>query len=622
MKLPTNKTAALIFILLLLSALIPAGISLEWNRHDAGGVPDLAVYRGDDGRASFPPGNAAWTKVSGQSPIAEAEAGSAPLWMRITLPPSEGGAAVLLDRITCSGLQAYLDGQPFYEMNRPLHGEKLLIPIPGGRHHDEKMYIRTGGPFLLEGGIRAGDYGSMLSQYVKNDLIDVIIGAALILMAVVLLLCTLFLRSETSPAGYALVLIIFSSGVMVITYSPFIPLVAGGRNRLIELIFSAAVFTFLPAFTYFFEQLFGGGPRRLITKLRKIQTWASFLFAAVVLVNTLLPSPASGKVNFTAVTVIGIVVIAQILLLLSVLFFNMRYRDPDSLIFGAGFSVLAVTGLAEMIFYFASEGGYRLYWWKWGIVGFILSLIVIMGRRFALNHDRVVQYSTRLEKFNNELQRSEKMEIISELAASVAHEVRNPLQVTRGFLQILGERSAPKEKEYLQLAIAELDRASMIITDFLTFAKPEMQESGRLDVLAELKQVAGILAPLGHLQGVELKMDLQQNLYVTGNASKFKQALINLIKNAIEAMPDRGTVTVGAWSSGTEVIVSVRDNGIGMTPPELARLGEPYYSNKTKGTGLGLMVTYRIVEAMNGELKFYSHKGVGTQAVMVFPAAD
>lgn len=220
------------------------------------------------------------------------------------------------------------------------------------------------------------------------------------------------------------------------------------------------------------------------------------------------------------------------------------------------------------------------------------------------------------------LQRSEKMEIISELAASVAHEVRNPLQVTRGFLQILGERSGNKEKEYLKMAVGELDRASVIITDFLTFAKPGLDIVDVFEVSGELKHVSGILLPLANLQGGSIELRLQQELQVTGSPAKFKQAFINLIKNSIESLQEEGEIVVTAWRTGNWVIISVKDNGEGMKVSELARLGEPYYSNKTKGTGLGLMVTFRIIEAMNGTIEFHSRKGEGTEVLIKLPASS
>ncbi|MNI55334.1 Sporulation kinase A [compost metagenome] len=234
----------------------------------------------------------------------------------------------------------------------------------------------------------------------------------------------------------------------------------------------------------------------------------------------------------------------------------------------------------------------------------------------------MVRYSRELELFNNELQRSEKMEIISELAASVAHEVRNPLQVTRGFLQLLSEKSSGNEGQYLAMALSELDRAANIITDFLTFAKPEFDQVSMLNVYDEFKHIESIMLPLCHLNGGKMLLEAGEGLWVRGNSSKFKQAFINIIKNSIESLGDEGLIRMTAYSSEGKVYIHIKDDGEGMDQEVLSRLGEPYFSNKTKGTGLGLMVTFRIIEAMHGEIRFDSQKGAGTESITTLPLAD
>ncbi|WP_374021028.1 HAMP domain-containing sensor histidine kinase [Paenibacillus thiaminolyticus] len=214
------------------------------------------------------------------------------------------------------------------------------------------------------------------------------------------------------------------------------------------------------------------------------------------------------------------------------------------------------------------------------------------------------------------------MEILSELAASVAHEVRNPLQVTRGFLQLLGGKTGTKEQEYLNLALTELDRASEIITDFLTFAKPELDEIHILDVADELRHIEGILMPMATMHGGTIELDASPELRIQGNSSKFKQAFINMIKNSIEAFTEKGLIRVKAYERNEQVIIWIEDNGIGMDEEELKRLGEPYFSNKTKGTGLGLMVTFRIIEVMQGKMDIKSEKGVGTVITVSFPSVS
>lgn len=169
------------------------------------------------------------------------------------------------------------------------------------------------------------------------------------------------------------------------------------------------------------------------------------------------------------------------------------------------------------------------------------------------------------------------------------------------------------------MAMEELDRASVIITDFLTFAKPGADTVDVFEVSGELKHVSGILVPLANLQGGAIELHLQEDLQVVGSSAKFKQAFINLIKNSIESLQEDGLIVVTAWKTGRHIIISVQDNGEGMKVSELARLGEPYYSNKTKGTGLGLMVTFRIIEAMNGSIEFQSRKGEGTEVIVKLP---
>jgi two-component system sporulation sensor kinase B len=312
--------------------------------------------------------------------------------------------------------------------------------------------------------------------------------------------------------------------------------------------------------------------------------------------------------------------ILEFLLLITVSVVYTIKKNKDAIIFAIGFSFFAFSGVADLILYYLKSQNHEFILWQWGVVGFIISLIVLLGRRIVSYYELMINYSKELVIYNHQLQRSEKMEIISELAASVAHEVRNPLQVTRGFLQLFNEKTDDKGREYLGLAIEELDRASNIITDFLTFAKPQLEDITELNVSNELRQIEGIILPLASLNGGEILMDVYPKLVIRGNAAKFKQALINIIKNSIESIQSHGQIQIKAYEDKEQVIIRIQDNGEGMGPIELVKLGEPYFSTKKKGTGLGLMVTFRIIEAMQGEIHFSSEKGVGTEAVIRFPS--
>lgn len=222
-------------------------------------------------------------------------------------------------------------------------------------------------------------------------------------------------------------------------------------------------------------------------------------------------------------------------------------------------------------------------------------------------------------KIREEVQRSEKLNIISQLAASIAHEVRNPLTVVRGFIQLASVSMDEKNKGYMQTAITELDRAEFIISDYLNFAKPELENIEVLDVTKKLNDVVEVMSSFAHMCGVELRYEFAEGLQIRADRSKFKQVIMNLIKNSVESMEGGGIVDIRLFQDEDDVVVKVADSGVGMTQDELDRLGNPFYSTKEKGTGLGLMVTFRLVEAMGGHLAFTSEKGKGTVATVRLP---
>jgi two-component system, sporulation sensor kinase B len=213
------------------------------------------------------------------------------------------------------------------------------------------------------------------------------------------------------------------------------------------------------------------------------------------------------------------------------------------------------------------------------------------------------------------LAKADKIEAVSHLSAAISHEVRNPLTTVKGFLQLLGEQSYPEEKkkEFIQIAVQELERAEEVINDYLTFARPALEKVEDIDVEKEMNQVMNVLKPLANLNGVTIKRKYSPGLVISGDRSKFQQGFINLIKNGLEAMPDGGELTVQTFNTGHVVHILVRDTGIGMTDEQMARLGEPYYTTKgQQGTGLGMMVTFSIIRAMKGKVEIKSQPGKGT----------
>ncbi|QRG66359.1 ATP-binding protein [Brevibacillus choshinensis] len=219
-----------------------------------------------------------------------------------------------------------------------------------------------------------------------------------------------------------------------------------------------------------------------------------------------------------------------------------------------------------------------------------------------------------------QVERSEKLNLISELAASVAHEVRNPLTVVRGFVQLLREETNPKNNEYIKLVLTELDRAEWIISDYLNLAKPHGDVMSLIELTHLVSETTALMSSYAVMNGVEIVTKAEPELHVISSAVKLKQALMNLMKNGIEAMGNGGILHVAVELADSSVVIVIRDEGVGIPPEQISQIGLPFYSTKEKGTGLGLMVTCRIIEAMHGTIQFESELGKGTQVVIHLPA--
>lgn len=220
--------------------------------------------------------------------------------------------------------------------------------------------------------------------------------------------------------------------------------------------------------------------------------------------------------------------------------------------------------------------------------------------------------------------RMEKIEIVSHLAASISHEIRNPLTTSRGFVQMVQESPevTEKDKEFLALAMGEMDRATDIIHDYLTFAKPASENIKILSAKDVITGAIQVIQPLANMNNVLIHSSLE-NMSIKGNSGLFLQVLVNILKNGIESMPDGGAIHVTLSCKDDKVCILIEDEGAGMTPVQVSRLGEPYFSTKEgKGTGLGMMVVYRVIEAMNGDIQIKSEVGTGTGIGICFPKAE
>lgn len=227
------------------------------------------------------------------------------------------------------------------------------------------------------------------------------------------------------------------------------------------------------------------------------------------------------------------------------------------------------------------------------------------------------------KELRKEIRRSEKWHVLSELTSSIAHEIRNPLTVVHGFIQLFLKNKIQESsrEDYLRMMLEELNRAQSIITDYLSFSKPDMEGRERVEVKPLIHQISTIMSPLAQMNHVEIQtsVTLSDSAYLTANPSQIKQCLINIMKNGIESMDNGGILQVNVYEENDYIFIDITDTGIGMTPEEVERIGMPFYSMKEKGTGLGTMVCYNIVRALNGKIKVKSEKNKGTCFSIILP---
>lgn len=226
---------------------------------------------------------------------------------------------------------------------------------------------------------------------------------------------------------------------------------------------------------------------------------------------------------------------------------------------------------------------------------------------------------TELEKLRDELGRMERLSLVGQMAASITHEIRNPMAVIRGFVQLLNERSSSEQQAYFRIVMEELDRANGIISDFLSLAQNRIVEKE----LVSLHEVLNDLMPLiwadANMRGqiVELNLcEAIEPLEISGK--EIKQLVLNLARNGMEAMGDKGILRIETKNTEETVQLTVADRGVGIPPEKLERLFEPFFTTKTNGTGLGLALCLSIVERHNGKIRVESKVGEGTSFVVSF----
>ncbi len=231
---------------------------------------------------------------------------------------------------------------------------------------------------------------------------------------------------------------------------------------------------------------------------------------------------------------------------------------------------------------------------------------------------------TELRELENEFKQKDKLATIGQLAAGIAHEIRNPLAGISGSIQLLSqdeEKIDPDQKKLMKIVLKEIDRLNNLITEFLDYAKPEKKPDQAVNLKDLMTEIAHVLKAHPDAKA-SLNWELHlESVRILGFSEKLKQAFLNILINSIQALKE-GTdpvISISLTNDEKNAILCIKDNGSGISPETQKRMFDPFHTTKPKGTGLGLAITHKILDAHAAQISVVSDTGKGTEFKIKFP---
>ncbi len=241
----------------------------------------------------------------------------------------------------------------------------------------------------------------------------------------------------------------------------------------------------------------------------------------------------------------------------------------------------------------------------------------------ASGYTLIFQDLTDMKKLEAELRLKDRMAAVGELSAGIAHEIRNPLAAIAGSVQVLkkSEALSPQEQRLMSIILKESDRLNKSIADFLRFVRPQDKRTTEFDIAASLSETLDLLANSPELRPdhhIERQIS-PASFTLVGDADQIRQVFWNLARNAVQAMPTGGLLRVSTEVGADAYRICFTDSGRGMSEVDQRRLFQPFRTNFPSGTGLGMAISYRIVQAHGGDIDVASRPGIGTMITVSLP---
>ncbi|WP_410771570.1 ATP-binding protein [Fontibacillus sp. BL9] len=318
----------------------------------------------------------------------------------------------------------------------------------------------------------------------------------------------------------------------------------------------------------------------------------------------------------TGVAMLLMTIIFPLSLLLRKLYLNSRRKMPVILLAGSVFSLISL-----LLVYLHNPNSFE--------DNLMFHIIVIPVQNFFGNWLLISLFQKAVieKKVVINYAQNEKVEMISQVAASLVHEVRNPLTAVKGFLKLIRESALERDRvhRYIDICVSELERTEYILSEYLSMSKPLKDHQEPTDLRHLLQVTMEVMRPYANMHNVGLDGQYAAGpVWILANPEKTKQVLMNLIKNAIEACYEipGGKVSLDLTAAGGKATLIIEDNGIGMTEDQIERLGSVFFSTKSKGTGLGLSFSYQAIQAMGGTVSLKSVHRAGTRFTIKLPLSE
>lgn len=259
-----------------------------------------------------------------------------------------------------------------------------------------------------------------------------------------------------------------------------------------------------------------------------------------------------------------------------------------------------------------------------GVLYLAISTYILRNKsKSVIGALAVVHNYTHLKKLEQQLLHVEKLATAGQMAAELAHEIKNPICSIKGLIQIMGKKHSLEDSKYYEVITNEIDRISDLLQGFLslTHNKPKFE---KISIKEIVEEVVPLVESYAEIKNIDIKVDMQREIpSINADRDNIRQVIVNIVQNGIDALPRNGRMNMSVWYDQINELVKMefKDNGSGIKPEHLDKIFEPFFTTKENGSGLGLAISRKIIESHCGKLFAFNNRDGGATFTIELPIA-